>query len=69
MGIYLPQNHKGIVICGSAQPVEKGRLFQKIHAIFFNKFDWVSTDPWAECESPFLKKQPNSKVCWGLNKT
>jgi nitroimidazol reductase NimA-like FMN-containing flavoprotein (pyridoxamine 5'-phosphate oxidase superfamily) len=67
--IYLPQNHKGIVICGSAQLVEKGRLFQKIYAIFFNKFEWVRNDPWEECESPFLKIQPNSKVSWGLNKT
>jgi uncharacterized pyridoxamine 5'-phosphate oxidase family protein len=67
--IYLPQNHKGMVICGSAQVVEKGVLFQKIYAIFFNKFGWVRDDPWAECESPFLKIQPNSKVSWGLNKT
>jgi nitroimidazol reductase NimA-like FMN-containing flavoprotein (pyridoxamine 5'-phosphate oxidase superfamily) len=67
--IYLPQNHKGMVICGSAQLVEKGVLFQKIYAIFFNKFEWVRNDPWAECESPFLKIQPYSKVSWGLNKT
>jgi nitroimidazol reductase NimA-like FMN-containing flavoprotein (pyridoxamine 5'-phosphate oxidase superfamily) len=67
--IYLPQNHKGVVICGSAQLVEKGMLFQKIYGIFFNKFEWVRNDPWAECESPFLKIQPNSKVSWGLNKT
>ena len=67
--IYLPQNHKGIVICGGAQLVEKGMLFQKIYAIFFNKFDWVRNDPWTECESTFLKIQPNSKVSWGLNKT
>ena len=67
--IYLPQNHKGIVICGSAQLVEKGMLFQKIYAIFYNKFERVRNDPWAECESPFLKIQPNSKVSWGLNKT
>jgi uncharacterized pyridoxamine 5'-phosphate oxidase family protein len=67
--VYIPQIHKGIVICGSAQLVEKGMLFQKIYAIFFNKFDWARNDPWSECESPFLKIQPNSKVSWGLNKT
>jgi uncharacterized protein len=66
--IYHPQNHKGIVVCGSAQLIERGELFKKIYAIFFNKFDWVRNDPWAECESPFLKIQPNSKVSWGLNK-
>jgi uncharacterized protein len=55
--IYLPQNHKGIVICGSAQLVEKGMSFQKIYAIFFNKFDWVRNDPCREYESPFLKIQ------------
>ena len=67
--IHLPQNHKGIVICGSVQLVEKGMLFQKICAIFFNKFDWAINDPWTECGSPFLKIQPNPKVIWGLNKT
>jgi uncharacterized protein len=55
--IYLPQNHKGIVICGSAQLVEKGMLFQKIYAIFFNNFDWVRNDPCREYESQFLKIQ------------
>jgi uncharacterized protein len=55
--IYSPQNHKGIVICGSAQLDEKGMLFQKIFAIFFNKFDWVRNDPCREYESPFLKTQ------------
>ena len=66
---YLPQNHKGMVICGSVQLIERGKLFQKIYTIFFNKFDWVGNDPWTECESPFLKIQTNSKARWGLNKT
>ena len=67
--IYLPQNHKGMVIYGSVQLPERGMLFQKICAIFFNKLEWVRNDPWAECESPFLKTRPNSNVIWGLNKT
>jgi uncharacterized pyridoxamine 5'-phosphate oxidase family protein len=55
--IYLPQNHKGIFICDSVLLVEKAMLFQKIHAIFFNNFDWVRNDPCREYESPFFKTQ------------
>jgi uncharacterized pyridoxamine 5'-phosphate oxidase family protein len=57
MDIYLPQNHKGMVICYNAHLVEKGILFQKIYAIFFNNFDWVRNDACREYESPFLKTQ------------
>jgi uncharacterized pyridoxamine 5'-phosphate oxidase family protein len=59
--IYLPQNHKGIVICDSVLLVEKAMLSQKIHAIFFNNFDCVRNDPCREYESPFLKTQQISR--------
>jgi uncharacterized pyridoxamine 5'-phosphate oxidase family protein len=59
--IYLPQNHKGIVICDNAHLVEKAMLSQKTYAILFNNFDWVGNDPCREYESPFLKTQQISR--------
>ncbi len=64
--IYMPQNHKGIVICGGVEIIENGEPFIKVYARFFDKFDWVKKDPWIEGQSPFLKINPYSKVSWGL---
>jgi len=36
--------------------------------MFYNKFEWVKSNPWLEGESPFIKIQPESKTSWGLNK-
>ncbi len=64
----MPQNHKGIVICGPVELIERGESFEKIYALFFNKYEWVKKDPWFEGQSPFLKIIPISKVSWGLKK-
>ncbi len=63
---YVPQNHKGIVICGDVEIIERGEPFTNIYTGFFNKFDWVRKDPWTEGQAPFLKIKPYSKVSWGL---
>ena len=63
---YIPQNHKGIVICGNVEVIERGESFMSIYMRFFNKFDWVRKNPWIEGQSPFLKINPHSKVSWGL---
>ena len=66
--IYIPFNHKGIVINGTVELIEKGDLFNTIYKKFFNKFEWVRKNPWKEGESPFLKIYPHSKVSWGFEK-
>ena len=64
--IYEPFNHKGIVINGTVELIEKGELFNTIYKKFFNKFEWVRKNPWVEGESPFLKICPHLKVSWGI---
>jgi nitroimidazol reductase NimA-like FMN-containing flavoprotein (pyridoxamine 5'-phosphate oxidase superfamily) len=66
--VYVPQNHKGIIVNGCVDLVEYGESYKKIYTIFFNKFEWVKKDPWIEGQSPFLKINPSLKVSWGLEK-
>lgn len=64
--LYLPGQHKAVVVQGSTTFIEKGPQFKKLYEIFFKKFAWVREDPWKEEESPFIKITPKTKISWGL---
>ncbi len=64
--LYLPGQHKAVVVQGSTTFIEKGQQFKRLYEIFFKKFAWVREDPWKEEEAPFVKITPKTKICWGL---
>ncbi|MHB8545375.1 MAG: pyridoxamine 5'-phosphate oxidase family protein [Nitrosotalea sp.] len=64
--IYLPGQHKAVVVQGSTIFIEKGPQFKRLYEIFFKKFAWVREDPWKEEEAPFVKIIPKTKTSWGL---
>jgi len=64
--IYLPGQHKAVVVQGSTTFIEKGPQFKRLYEIFFKKFAWVREDPWKEKEAPFVKIIPKTKTSWGL---
>ncbi len=64
--IYLPGQHKAVVVQGSAMFIEKGPEFKRLYDIFFKKFAWVRENPWKEDEAPFVKITPKTKISWGL---
>ncbi len=64
--LYLPGQHKAVVVQGSTTFIEKGPQFKKLYEIFFKKFAWVRNDPWKEEEAPFVKITPKTKISWGL---
>ncbi len=64
--LYLPGQHKAVVVQGSTTFIEKGPQFKKLYEIFFKKFAWVREDPWKEEEAPFVKITPKTKISWGL---
>ncbi|HJW20408.1 MAG TPA: pyridoxamine 5'-phosphate oxidase family protein [Candidatus Nitrosotalea sp.] len=64
--LYLPGQHKAVVVQGSTTFIEKGPQFKKLYEIFFKKFAWVRDDPWKEEEAPFVKITPKTKISWGL---
>jgi nitroimidazol reductase NimA-like FMN-containing flavoprotein (pyridoxamine 5'-phosphate oxidase superfamily) len=64
--IYLPGQHKAVVVQGSTAFIEKGPQFKRLYEIFFKKFAWVREDPWKEEEAPFVKITPKTKTSWGL---
>lgn len=64
--LYLPGQHKAVVVQGSTTFIEKGPQFKKLYETFFKKFAWVRDDPWKEEEAPFVKITPKTKISWGL---
>ena len=64
--LYLPGQHKAVVVQGSTTFIEKGPQFKKLYETFFKKFAWVRNDPWKEEEAPFVKITPKTKISWGL---
>lgn len=64
--IYLPSQHKAVVVQGSTTFIEKGPQFKRLYEIFYKKFAWVREDPWKENEAPFVKITPKTKTSWGL---
>lgn len=64
--LYLPGQHKAVVVQGLTSFIEKGPQFKLLYEIFFKKFAWVREDPWKEEEAPFVKITPKTKTSWGL---
>jgi uncharacterized protein len=64
--IYSPGKHKGIVVQGVANFIEKGKEFKRLYDIFYKNFAWVRAMPWKEGEAPFVKITPKRKVSWGI---
>jgi nitroimidazol reductase NimA-like FMN-containing flavoprotein (pyridoxamine 5'-phosphate oxidase superfamily) len=64
--LYLPGQHKAVVVQGSTTFIDKGPQFKKLYETFFKKFTWVRNDPWKEEEAPFVKITPKTKISWGL---
>jgi uncharacterized protein len=64
--IYSPGKHKGVVVQGTANFIERGKEFKCLYDIFYKNFDWVKVMPWKEGEAPFVKVTPKKKVSWGI---
>lgn len=64
--VYLPGQHKAVVVQGSTTFIEKGTEFKRLYDIFYKKFSWVRETPWKENEAPFVKITPKNKISWGL---
>jgi uncharacterized protein len=58
--------NKAVVTRGITTFIHKGRKFQNLYHMFYNKFDWVKNDPWKEGDAPFIEVIPKTKVSWGL---
>lgn len=59
-------DNKAVIIQGTAEIIEKGKEFQQLYDLFYEKFEWVRKDPWGEEEAPFVKVKPLHKVSWGM---
>ncbi|NIP62915.1 MAG: pyridoxamine 5'-phosphate oxidase family protein [Nitrosopumilaceae archaeon] len=64
--IYDPNNHRAILVQGKSEIIEQGKEFRLIFKKFFDKFQWVRSDPWEENEAPFIKIIPKTKISWGI---
>lgn len=65
--LYSSKQNKAVCIQGISEMVETGDLFQTLYKIFYDKFEWVRTDPWNEGEAPFVRVICTNKVSWGLD--
>ena len=65
--IYKPSFNKGITVNGIVRIIENGRLYDRIYLLYYDKFEWVRSDPWKEGEAPFLEIKPYTKASWGIN--
>ena len=64
--IYKNKAHQAVCMQGNVQIIEKGDEFLRIYKKFYEKFEWVKSQPWEENEAPFIKITPFSKTSWGL---
>jgi len=65
--IYNPSLNKGITVNGIARIIENGQLYDRIYLLYYDKFEWVRSNPWKEGEAPFLEIKPCTKASWGIN--
>jgi nitroimidazol reductase NimA-like FMN-containing flavoprotein (pyridoxamine 5'-phosphate oxidase superfamily) len=64
--IYSSVDNKAVCIQGTAEIIERGQEFGRLHRMFHDRFEWVRRDSWREGEAPFVKVTPTNKVSWGL---
>ncbi|MDJ0270929.1 MAG: pyridoxamine 5'-phosphate oxidase family protein [Aigarchaeota archaeon] len=62
--VYKP--NRGILIEGEAALIDRGPEFKRVYSIFYERFIWVTRDPWDEGEAPFIVVTPLKKVSWGI---
>jgi nitroimidazol reductase NimA-like FMN-containing flavoprotein (pyridoxamine 5'-phosphate oxidase superfamily) len=62
------QNNKNIAIVtmGIAKFIHRGKKFENLYDLFYDRFEWVREDPWKQGEAPFVMVIPKSKVSWGI---
>ena len=65
--IYKPSLNRGISVNGIVRIIENGRLYNRIYLHYYDKFEWVRSNPWKEGEAPFLEIEPCTKASWGIN--
>lgn len=65
--IYKPSLNRGISVNGIVRIIENGRLYNRIYLLYYDKFEWVRSNPWKEGEAPFLEIKPCTKASWGIN--
>ena len=65
--INNPSLNKGITVNGIVRIIENGQLYDRIYLLYYDKFEWVRSDPWKEWEAPFLEIKPYTKASWGIN--
>ena len=63
---YRSVGNKAICIQGASEFIESGQEFSRLYKIFYDRFEWVRTDPWSEGEAPFVKIIPENKASWGI---
>jgi uncharacterized protein len=59
-------SNRAIVTRGITEFVHKGKKFENLYDLFYNRFDWVRDDPWKQGEAPFVVVSPKTKVSWGI---
>ncbi|HEX2558233.1 MAG TPA: pyridoxamine 5'-phosphate oxidase family protein [Nitrososphaera sp.] len=64
--VYSSVGNKAVCIQGTAELVERGSEFARFYKIFYERFEWVRSDPWKEGEAPFVRVTPINKTSWGL---
>jgi nitroimidazol reductase NimA-like FMN-containing flavoprotein (pyridoxamine 5'-phosphate oxidase superfamily) len=64
--VYSSVGNKAVCIQGSAELVERGAEFARLYKIFYERFEWVKSDPWKEGEAPFVRVTPTGKASWGI---
>jgi uncharacterized protein len=62
------QNNKNIAIVtmGIAKIIHRGKKFENLYDLFYDRFEWVREEPWKQGEAPFVMVIPKSKVSWGI---
>jgi nitroimidazol reductase NimA-like FMN-containing flavoprotein (pyridoxamine 5'-phosphate oxidase superfamily) len=64
--VYSSVGNKAVCIQGTAELVERGSEFARLYKIFYERFEWVRSDPWEEGEAPFVRVTPTGKASWGI---
>lgn len=58
--------NRAIVTRGITKFIHKGKKFENLYDLFYDRFEWVRNDPWEQGEAPFVLVVPKTKVSWGI---
>jgi len=58
--------NSAIVTMGITKFIHRGKKFENLYHLFYDRFGWVRDDPWKQGEAPFVMVIPKSKVSWGI---